>query len=240
MTNVTIITKIRFFAGLAPVILLVVSTLVALALLDFGNIPSTVKEEHLAAIKYADGLDIALYKMEWGRTQPDGVQIVVDQQRRFADYLDSASGHLFTAEQRAKLDALAQAAKPTLDAFRHGDPHDEVLAAKLRDLHSKVTDLENADEIALDQFEDATRSRARELVALLIFAGILVPMTCFAILWFLTKDARSEMRAMRTELETVADAPVAKEPTLARILEVFDRALTQLGFPKPNPMLAEE
>src|SRR5579864_1655093 len=103
MANVTIITKIRFLAGLAPVILLIVSPLVALALLDFGNIPSTIKDEHIAAIKYADGLDIALYKMEWGRTQPDGVQIVVDQQRRFADYLDSASGHLYTSEQHAKL-----------------------------------------------------------------------------------------------------------------------------------------
>src|SRR5579863_4781645 len=101
MANVTVVSKIRFLSGLAPVLLLIVSPILSLAFLEFGNIPSSIKDEQLAAIKYAEGLDAALYKMEWGRTQPDGVQIVVDQQRRFADYIDAASGHLYTAEQRA-------------------------------------------------------------------------------------------------------------------------------------------
>jgi hypothetical protein len=148
MTNVTVITKIRFLAGLAAVILLIASPLLALGFLQYGNIPSEIRDDHLAAMKYAEGIDAALYKMEWGRFQPDGGQIVVDQQRRFADYMDSAASHIYTADQRAKLDALAQAAKPTLDAYRHADPHDPEIAAKMVDLHTKVTDLENADELA--------------------------------------------------------------------------------------------
>ena len=72
--------------GLAPLVLLIASPLLALAFIQYGNIPADIKDEQVSAIKYADGLDAALYKMEWGRFQPDGVQIIVDQQRRFADY----------------------------------------------------------------------------------------------------------------------------------------------------------
>jgi Spy/CpxP family protein refolding chaperone len=240
MANVTVVSKIRFLAGLAPVVLLIVSPILALAFLEFGNIPSSIKEDQLAAIKYAEGLDAALYKMEWGRTQPDGVQIVVDQQRRFADYLDSASGHLYTAEQRAKLEALAQAAKPTLDTFRHADPHDEVMAAKMRDLHAMVTEVENADDVALEEYSDAAKSRARQLIALVIVTGVIMPMICFALLWGLTKSARADLRAIRTELESVAENSAAKDASIARSVEAIDQALTRLGFPKPNPMLAEE
>jgi len=239
MTNVTVITKVRFLAGLAAFILLIASPLLALGFLQYGNIPSDLKDEQLAAIKYAQGLDAALYQMEWGRLQPDGVQIVVDQQRRFADYLDSAAGHVYTTEQRAKLDALAQAAKPTLDAYRHADPHDVVIAAKMLDLHTKVTDLENADEGALDQYADAVKARGRQLAALAVVAGVLIPMTCFALLWGLTSNARTDLRAMRTGLESIAESPAAKETSVARVVTGLDQALARLGFPKPNPMLAE-
>jgi hypothetical protein len=240
MAKVTIVSKIPFLAGIAPVILLIVSPLLALAFVQFGNIPSDIKDEQVAAIKYADGVDVALFKMEWGRTQPDGVQIIVDQQRRFADYLDSAAHHVYTPEQQAKLAALAQEAKPTLDAFRHADPHDEVMNAKMRDLHTLVSDLENADEAALDQFSDAAKSRARQLAALVAAAGVLVPMICFALVWRLTQSVRADLRAIRTEVEAVAENPGAKEPSLARALAAIDQALIRQGFPKPNPMLADE
>jgi hypothetical protein len=243
MANVTVVSKIRFLAGLMLAVLLIASPILALALLEFGNIPSSIKDEQLAAIKYAEGVDASLYKMEWGRYQPDGVQIIVDQQRRFVDFLDSASGHIYTAEQRAKLDALAQAAKPTLDAFRHADPHDEVMAAKMRDLHAMVTEVENADDVALEEYSDAAKTRARQLIALVVVAGVVVPSICFALLWGLTRSVRADLRAMRAELESVADIseqPLAKEPSIARAFEAFDQALTRLGFPKPNPMLAEE
>jgi len=240
MANVTVVSKIRFLAGLAPVILLIASPLLALAFIEFGNIPSSIKDEQLAAIKYADGVDAALYKMEWGKTQPDGVQIVVDQQRRFADYLDSAAHHVYTADQQAKLTALAQEAKPTLDAFRHADPHDEVMNAKMRDLHTMVTDLENADEAALDQYSDTAKNRARQLLALVLITGVLVPTVCFALIWRLTQSMRAGLRSIRTEIENIAENSAAKDPSIVRAIETIDQALTGLGFPKPNPMLADE
>ncbi len=43
MANVTVVSKIRFLAGLTAVILLIVSPLVALAFLQFGNIPADLK-----------------------------------------------------------------------------------------------------------------------------------------------------------------------------------------------------
>ena len=240
MANVTIVSKIRFLAGIAPAILLIVSPILALAFLEFGNIPSTLRDEQLTALKYAQGVDTALYRMEWGRFQPDGPQIVLDQQRRFADLLDSAVHHVYTPEQRDKLGALAQAAKPTLDAFRHADPHDEVENAKMRDLHTMITDLENADEAALDQFSDAMKSQARLFIALAIIAGVVIPLVCFAIVWTLTQSVRTELRAMRGELERIADNPAAKESSIAPSIEGIDQALARLGFPKPNPMLADE
>jgi len=240
MANITVVSKIRFLAGFAPVILLIVSPLLALAFIEFGNVPSDIKEEQLAAIKYAQGVDAALYKMEWGRTQPDGIQIVVDQQRRFADYLDSAAHHIYTAEQRDKLGELAQAAKPTLDAFRHADPHDEVMNAKMRDLHTMVTELENADEAALDQYSDAAKSRARQLVGVVIVTGVLIPMICFALIWWLSQSMRADLRVIRSELTNVEENPTAREASIARVVEAIDQALTRQGYPKPNPMLADE
>jgi hypothetical protein len=240
MANVTVVSKIRFLAGIAPVILLIVSPIVALAFLEFGNVPSTIRDEQLAAIKYAQGLDAALYKMEWGRTQPDGVQIVVDQQRRFADFLDSAAHHVYTAAQRAKLEALAQAAKPALDTFRHADPHDEVMNARMRDLHTMVTELENADEAALDQFSEAVKSQAHLFIALAIIAGVAIPIVCFAVLWWMTQSLRADLRVIRAELERIAESPAAKEPSTARAIDGIDQTLARLGFPKPDPMLADE
>jgi flagellar biosynthesis/type III secretory pathway M-ring protein FliF/YscJ len=240
MANITVVSKIRFIAGLMAVVLLVASPLMALAFLEFGNMPSDIKEEQVNAFKYAEAADSALYKMEWGRFQPDGVQIIVDQQRRFADVLDSAAHHLYTDQQRTRLDALANEAKPTLDAFRHADPHDDVMIAKMRDLHTMVSDLENADDAALEEYSNAVKNRAHELVAVVVIAGVIVPMICFALIWQLSADVRADLRAMRTEVENVADLPIAKETAIARMIEVFDQALTRLGFPKPNPMLADE
>ena len=47
MANVTIVSKIRFLAGIAPAILLIVSPILALAFLEFGNVPSTLRDEQL-------------------------------------------------------------------------------------------------------------------------------------------------------------------------------------------------
>ena len=240
MANVTVVSKIRLVASIAPVVLLVASPVLALALLQFGNIPAAIHDEQVTAIKYAQGLDAALYRMEWGRLQPDGQQIIVDQQRRFADYLDSAVHHVYTDEQRDKIAAIAQAAKPRLDDFRHADPHDEAVNAKIRDLHIMIADLIAADDAAIDRFAEAAETRAHELVALVIVTGIIIPLACLLILWRMTQSVRADLRAMRHELETVADDPAARAGSIARVIDQIDQALTRLGFLKPNPMLAEE
>jgi hypothetical protein len=239
MANVTVVSKIRLLAGIAPVILLIASPLLALAFLQFGDIPADIRDENVAAIKYAQGMDAALYKMEWGRIQPDGAQIIVDQQRRFADFLDSSVHHVYTDEQRDKIAAIAQAAKPRLDEFRHADPHDDVMNAKIRDLHTMVSDLESADDAALDRYADTASRRAHQMAALAIVAGILIPIPCFALLWRLTQGVRTGMRTMRNELEAIAENPAARESSMARVIEAIDQALSSQGFPKPNPMLAE-
>ena len=240
MANVTVVSKLRFLAGLAPVVLLIVSPVLALAFLEFGNVPAELRDEQLAALRYAQNADAALYKMEWGRTQPDGVQIVIDQQRRFADLLDSAAHHLETADQRAKLQTLAEAAKSALDAYRHADPHDEAMTAKMRDLHTMVTELENADEAALDQYVDAAKSRARQMVAVVIVAGVVVPMICLAMVWTTTQSMRTDLRTIRSAIARVEENSAAKEPSIADAIAEIDQALTRQGYPKPNPMLAEE
>lgn len=239
MANLTVVSKVRFFAGIAPVVLLVASPVLALAFLQFGNIPADIKDDQVASIKFAEGMDAALYKMEWGRAQPDAAQIIVDQQRRFADYLDSAVHHVYTDEQRDKIGALAREAKLTLDAFRHADPHDDVINAKMRDLHAMVSDLESADEAGLEQYADAARSRARQLAAVVIVTGILIPMVCFVVLWWLTQPMRGDLRAIRDAIENVKETPMAAEPSIASAIETIDQALNRQGFLKPNPMLAE-
>ena len=239
MANFTIVSKIRLIAAVAPLVLLVVCPIASLAFFAFGNIPTTIKENQLAAINYANGLDAALYKMEWGRSQPESAQIILDQQRRFADMLDSAAHIIYTADQREKLQGLAEAAKPTLDTFRHADPRDEVENAKMRDLHMMVTNLLNADEAALDQYSDLTINRAREFIVLIVIAGVLVPMVCYAIIWRFTQTVRTDLRVIRAQLEKTEDQPASKDPAIAPELEAIDQALTRLGFPKPNPMLAD-
>jgi hypothetical protein len=238
MSNITVITKLRFLAGIAPVVLLIVGPLLAVAFSAFGNIPSMMADNEIAAIRYAQGIDVALYKMEWGRTQPDGAQIVLDQQRRFADLIDSAARHVFTADQRDKITALAQAAKPTLDALRTADPRDESINSRMRDLHSKVSDLLNADDAAIARFAANSQNQARQFIVLVLIACVLLPLVCYAVIWRLTQGIRDDLQAMRQNLEKFSQH--TGQPPPAPELQEIDQELTRLGFPRPNPMLAQE
>lgn len=240
MSRVTIITKLRFLAGITPLMLLLVSPILALALSAFGNVPNMMRDNEFAAIRYAQALDVALYKMEWGRTQPDGSQIVFDQERRFADQIDSAVHHAYTREQRERVQALAQAAKPTLDEFRHADPRDQAVNAKMRALHALVTDLQNADDTALARFSENARDEARQFIVLVLIAGVLLPIVCFAVIWRMTETVRIDLRTIRNHLDRLSEHAAANDASLAPDLRAIDEAATRLGFPKPNPMLAEQ
>ncbi|HYA35992.1 MAG TPA: hypothetical protein VEF03_10240, partial [Candidatus Binataceae bacterium] len=161
MSRITIVTTLRFFAAIAPAILLVVSPVLALGILWLGSAPSAIRDVQVAALEDAQALDTALYKMEWGRTQPDSSQIVLDQERRFADMLDSAARVAVSQEQRDRIRALASASKPTLDALRQANPRDDSLDPKMRELHAMVTDLITAGDTALMQAADDARTQAR-------------------------------------------------------------------------------
>lgn len=238
MSNITVITKLRFLAGIAPVVLLIVGPFLAVAFSAFGGIPSTMTDNEIAALRYAQGIDVALYKMEWGRTQPDGAQIVLDQQRRFADLIDSAARHVSTSDQRDKIAALAQAAKPTLDALRTADPHDESVNARMRDLHSKVSDLMNADDAALARFAANSENQARQFIVLVLIAAVLLPLVCYAVIWGMTQGMKTDLQTIRRSLDKLSERPT--DGSTAPDVQGIDQALTQLGFPKPNPMLAQE
>ncbi len=239
MERFTAVSKLRLLACIAPVVLLIVIPIVSLDFTHLGNLPADIHDHELAALRYAQGLDTALYKMEWGRSQPDAREIVTDQQRRFADLMDSEVHVVYTPEQHTKLKALADAAKPALDAFRTADPHDEAVNAKMRDLHVMVGDLINADDAALALFGQSVALQSRQYVVLVLIAGILLPMVCLAVIWRVAGTVGTDLRAIRTHLERIAERPQAQEPALASDLQAIDAALTQLGFPKPNPMLAE-
>ena len=91
--------------------------------------------------------------------------------------------------------------------------------AKMRDLHTMVTDLENADEAALDQYAEAVRSsgasadRARHRHGSrrsdnLFRDGVDAH----------AEHARAICARFAVELETVADNPAAKEASIARAI----------------------
>ncbi len=240
MSRITIVTKIKFLAAVAPVVMLVAAPILAMAFSAFGGMPAAMQNNEIAALSDAHGIDESLYKMQWGRTQPDGAQIVLDQQRRFADLMDSAATSAYTAEQRSAVNALAAAAKPILDAFRKADPRDPSVEPGMEKLHALVINLINADETALTRVAHAIQSRAREFAILTLIVALVIPWICFAILFRIAGQGRVEMRAIRARVQSLAESPQATAKGVEREIEEIDASLTRLGFPKPNPMLAEE
>ena len=80
------------------------------------------------------GMETALYKMDWGRTQPDASQIVIDQQRGFISEIEIARQHIGSREQAERIEKIANDARPLFDAMRTASPSDDSLEPKLRDL----------------------------------------------------------------------------------------------------------
>ena len=99
MNNLTIVTKLRFMAALAPAILLLAAAVIVGAFRFFGGLPAELHENEYAAARAAQGMENALYKMDWGRTQPDASQIVMDQQRGFISEIEIARNHIGSREQ---------------------------------------------------------------------------------------------------------------------------------------------
>ena len=235
MNNLTIVTRLRFIAAIAPAILLIAAAVIAGALHIFGRLPREIHENEYAAARAAAGMENALYKMDWGRTQPDASQIVIDQERGFISEIEIARQHIANREQAERIEKIANDARPLFDAMRTASPSDDSLEPKLRDLQGTVADLMSLDDAALIAVADSAESQARLMIAITIVALVAIPWICLAVIMRLSGNLYQELKEMRHRIDDLAE----HAPTASDDISVLDQALTKLGFPKPNPMLAE-
>ncbi|MGC1679641.1 MAG: hypothetical protein WA740_19085 [Candidatus Binataceae bacterium] len=240
MARITIITKLRLMAVIAPIILLIAAPILALSFYGFGAMPAMLHENQYAGIAAAREMENALYKMDWGRTQPEGSQIVRDQQRGFVGWIDAARAQANTEEQHDAIEKIAQAANPIFDAMRAAQPGDDSFEPRLRDLQGLVSDLISADDAAMLSISDRVEARARAMIIVTLVAAVIVPWLCFIAIVQMTGGEGAALREIRHRVENIAERAAAlHDMEMSRDLEVIDTKLAQLGYPKPNPMLAE-
>ncbi|HVA77183.1 MAG TPA: hypothetical protein VNF27_04775 [Candidatus Binataceae bacterium] len=240
MNRVNLITKLRFFAAIAPITLLVAAPFLALGFYGFGAMPAVMHDNQYAALEAARGMETALYKMDWGRTQPDGLQIVQDQQRGFVGWVDAARAHASTQAQVDAIEKIAEAANPIFDGLRQAAPGDDSIEPRLRDLQGLVADLISADDAAMLTIAGRAEARARVMIIVTVVTAVIVPWLCFIAIVRMSAGAGEALREIRRGVENIAERAGAAPPSeLAKDLGVIDAKLTELGYPKPNPMLAE-
>jgi hypothetical protein len=236
MNRITIITKLRAVAAITPAVLLIVAIIAGGAFYVFGATPRAIYETQYMAARAADGMESALFKMDWGRNQPDGGQIVVDQQRRFVSWVDTARARADSQEQVDRIQKIAAASVPVFDSLRKAAPDDQSVEPSMQNLEGLVADLSSADEASILVVASRAESEARILIVIMIVGAIVVPWACFVAFFRISGQAGGDLREMRRNLTTLADRGGAAAPELKSI----DERLTNLGFPPPNPMLAEE
>jgi hypothetical protein len=235
MNNLTIVTKLRFMAAIAPAILLLAAAVIAGAFHSYGILPREIYENEYAAARAAQGMENALYKMDWGRTQPEASQIVMDQQRGFISEIEIARQHIGSREQAERIEKIANDARPLFDAMRTASPGDDSLEPKLRDLQSTVADLMSLDDEAVIAVANSAESQSRTMIAIAIVAMVAVPWICFVVITRLSGGLYQELKEMRRRVGSLAE----HQPNPSQDTSALDDSLTKLGFPKPNPMLAE-
>jgi hypothetical protein len=235
MNNLTIVTKLRFMAAIAPAILLLAAAAIIGAFHFFGMMPREIYENEYAASRAAQGMENALYKMDWGRTQPDASQIVMDQQRGFIAEIEVARQHIANTEQAERIEKIANDARPLFDALRTAAPGDDSLEPRLRDLEGTVADLMSLDDAAMLSVASAAESQARIMIAIALVALLVIPWLCFVIIARRAGNLYKELKEMRRHTDALAE----QNPAPASDIQCLDESLTNLGFPKPNPMLAE-
>lgn len=235
MRTLKIVTKLRLAGALAPALLLLATPVLALSLYGFGATPAYLYENQIAALRAAQDMDVALYRMEWARTQPDGGQVVKDQQRSFVSLLASARDEIETKEQGAKIEAIAKLAEPLFEDLRSVLTDDEALAPRIRELHKLVTDLVSADLGSMLSVAGRAESYAWWMILLAAFAGLFVPWSGLALVIWISSRLDGALRAIRGEIKPADDG--VKQPAAA--LAAIDAILTPLGYPKPDSMLAE-
>jgi hypothetical protein len=235
MNNLTITTRLRFVAAIAPALLLIVGALIVGAFHYFGAMTRAIHDNQYAAARSAEGMENALYKMDWGRSQPDSAQIVLDQQRGFISEIEIARAHMVSREQAEKIEKIANDAKPLFEAMRTAQPGDDSLEPRLRELQGTVADLMSVDDEMLLAAAASAESTARTMIAITIVGVVVLPWICFIVIARLTGRLYADLREIRRRFEALAERSELAEGDARAV----DEALTELGFPKPNPMLAE-
>jgi hypothetical protein len=235
MARLTIATRLRFIAIIAPAVLLIAGILIAGAFYVFGGAPRAIYDEQYAALRNAQAMENALYKMDWGRSQPEAKQIIEDQQRNFVGSIGTARDRADSREQLDLIEKIARTANPLFDSLRKVLPGDDSLEPQMRDLEVLVTQLVGADEASLLALGTQAESDARIMIGITVVAAIVIPWICFVLIARMTSDLALQLREVRRHVENLAEhSPAPNED-----LKAIDAALSSLGFPKPNPMLAE-
>jgi len=234
MTRITIANKLRLVSAIAPLVLLIATPILAVGFYLFGLVPALLQENQYAMLRAADGLESALYKMDWGRTQPDSLEIIKGQERRFVGFVDSARSHSSTRDQLDKVEQIAQTANPIFDQLRQASPGDDSVEPKLRNLQGLIADLNAANEGAMAEVVARAESRSHIFIAITLLAGLLVPWVVFILLSRQAGQIAGALRAMRTCVEKLPESAAQSID-----LKEIDEKLTELGFAKPNPMFAE-
>jgi hypothetical protein len=234
MTRITIASKLRLVSAIAPLVLLIATPILAVGFYLFGLVPALLQENQYAMLRAADGLESALYKMDWGRTQPDSLEIIKGQERRFVGFVDSARSHSSTRDQLDKVEQIAQTANPIFDQLRQASPGDDSVEPKLRNLQGLIADLNAANEGAMAEVVARAESRSHIFIAITLLAGLLVPWVVFILLSRQAGQIAGALRAMRSCVEKLPESAAQSID-----LKEIDEKLTELGFAKPNPMFAE-
>jgi len=226
-------------AAIPPIILLIAAPFIAGGLYLFGRQIEALQERQLAARDAARGMDVAVYQMEWARSQRDSDEILLDQRRAFARWIDLADDRSDTDRQHRLIAAIAQEAGPLFDEFRSSAPQDESVGASARLLHGRIADLIDADDGVLLEVAAASWREALRLIVATLAAGIAIPWLCFAALYVAGGALRRELGVIRESFERIRERPAIVALGSDQDLSAIDASLARLGFLKPNPMLAE-
>ncbi len=238
MVRIAVVTRIRFLALIAPLVMLLAAPFIAGGLYVFGGQIDSMRDRELTALRAAREMEVALYQMEWARTQHDRDQILIDQQRAFAHWLDLARDHAETSEQGQIITAIEQDADPLFGLLRSTAPGDENADRMARNLRARISDLIGAGDQVLIDLAAASRRAATRLIVVTLVAAVAIPWLCFAALYAAGGTLKAELRSMRDCAEHLRDRPAAAL-TADEDFNSIDQSLARLGFPRPDPMLAD-
>ncbi len=231
----TIVTRLRILAVIAPVVLLLTAPFVMRGFYTFGDAIANLREHTLRARDAAHGMELALYQIESSPNHPEADEILLDQTRQFAHWLDLAQDRSETDRQRRQVAEVAQTADPVLRQLRTSGLsllRDPTFNGGLRELHAKINDLIAADDTTLIVDSEEAKLQANHLSIVAVITMLVVPWLTFIGQWRTCGRLNSSLRAARRQVEAAAAG--AREE-----LAALDTNLAELGYPKPDPRLAE-